>query len=325
MSELFVTNLNRRFTGVSATVNGLLPEQSKTLALRLVGIPLPAVPETISLGAARKMSRQPPAKRPFAIWHVRRDPEMRAAIWARDVLRLPIRTVFTSAARHRHGAIPRWLIGRQDAVIATSEEAAHFFDAVAAIAPHGVDTAAFSPALNRAAAWAALGYGGTEGIATLGRIRETKGTDIFVDAMIRVCQARPGAVGLVLGEAKGADQAFLERLKLRVAEAGLCQRILFLGFVDDERKRAVLQAISLVANLPRYEPFGVVPIEGMASGTPFVCSDSGHYAQFSDRGRTGVIVPREEPEAAATEIIALLQDGERHARLCSHGLDLAIS
>ena len=77
---------------------------------------------------------------------MRRNTEMRAALWARDVLRLPVKIVFTSAAIRRHSAFPRWLISRMDAVIATTEAAASFVPHVRGIVPHGVDTERFFPA-----------------------------------------------------------------------------------------------------------------------------------------------------------------------------------
>ena len=155
MTELFVTNFNRNFTGVSATAAGVAREQAKQFDMKLVGVPLPGLPDPITLGAARRLSRTPPPGRPFSIWHVRRNPEMRAAIWTRDVLRCPIRIVFTSAAQRRHSAYPRWLISRMDAVIATSEAAAAFVPNVQATVPHGVDIERFHPAPDRAAAWRA--------------------------------------------------------------------------------------------------------------------------------------------------------------------------
>ena len=322
--EVLVTNFNRNFTGVSATIAALFPEQAKTYNIKLVGQPLPGATDPIDTSTARALSRTPPKNRPFAIWHVRRDPEMIAGIWARDVLRLPIKLVFTSAAKHRHSAFPRWLIGRMDRIIATSEEAATFFPEVAKIAPHGVDTTRYSPAPDRAEAWAKLGYGGTQGVAIIGRIRPEKGTDIFVDAMIRVMAENAEVTGLVIGMAKSEDQAFMDDLKARVAAAGLEKRILFPGFISHEAQTALMPALSLVANVSRYEPFGVVPIEGLSAGTPFVCSDTGYYREFSAGETTGLITKPGDVDAAASAISALLGDKARLEAMAVAGRTLAL-
>ncbi|CAM4280454.1 glycosyltransferase family 4 protein [Palleronia rufa] len=311
MPELFVANYNPRYTGVSATAERMARWHADRYDLALVGHPLDGLPPPLTPARARRLSRAPSKGRSHAIWHVRRDPEMISAIWARDVLRLPIRTVFTSAAKHRHSAFPRWLIGRMDAVIATSPEAAAFFPGVAATLPHGVDLSAARPVADRRAAWRALGYGGTKGVAIIGRIRPEKGTDVFVDAMIEVCRKDPEATGLVLGMTKPAEEPYLRSMTGKVTAAGLGDRILFPGFVSHGDKARILPALSLVANVARYEPFGVVPAEGMAAGTPFVCSDTGYYREFSDGGRCGLIVPAGDAAAAAAAIGELLADPDR--------------
>ena len=67
-----------------------------------------------------------------------------------------------------------------------------------------------------------------------------------------------------------------------------------------------MQALSLVVQLPRYEGYGMVPLEALASGVPFIGSDAGYYAAFSDEGRVGQVVAQEAPEAAAEAALALL-------------------
>ena len=308
MPEVFVTNFNRNFTGVSATAANVVRAQSGTYDLALVGRPLPGCPEPISKRMALSQSKSAPDGRPFAIWHVRRNTEMRVAIWARDVLRCPVRIVFTSAAQRRHSAYPRWLISKMDAVIATTAKAAEFVPHVRAVVGHGVDTERFFPARNRAKSWADLGYGGTKGIATIGRIRPEKGTDVFVDAMIRLLPQRPDTVALVIGRAGGKHDRFLDELKSRVAVAGLSDRILFPGEICADKLPGVLRSLSLVCQLPRYEGFGMVPLEAMASGTPFIGSDAGDYRRFASDETVGRIVEIEDAGAAAAQAHEMLDD-----------------
>lgn len=309
MVELIVTNFNPRFTGVSATAAGVLRAQTARYDLALCGHPLPGCPAPVGLAEARRLSRDPGA-RPFAIWHVRRNPEMRAALWARDILRLPLRIVFTSAAQRRHSALPRWLISRMDAVIATTDAAARFVPHVRAVVPHGVDCARFTPAPDRAGAWAATGYPGARGLATIGRIRPEKGTDRFVDAMLRLLPDHPDLTALVLGRAAPRDRGFLDQLKARVARAGLSGRLLFPGEIGAEALPALLRGLSAVVQLPRYEGYGMAPLEAMASGVPFVATEQGWYASFAQGGATGRIVD-EDADRAAAALDDLLGDPAR--------------
>jgi len=324
MPDLFVTNFNRNFTGVSATAANVIRQQAKHHDMALVGHPLPGCPDPISVAKARHLSRKPAQGKDFAIWHVRRNPEMRAGIWARDVLRLPIRLVFTSAAQRLHSAFPRWLIARMDAVIATTDAAAGFVPNVRAVVHHGVDTDLFTPAPDRAAAWKALGYGGRSGIATIGRIRPEKGSDLFVDAMLRLLPQMPDTVALVVGRAAREHQGFLQGLKAKVAAAGLADRLLFVGEIPAADLPALMRGLSLVMQLPRYEGYGMAPLEGMASGVPFVASEAGYYREFSAQGTGGVIVAQEAAGEAADAAIALLRDAGRFSSMSAAARDIAV-
>ena len=138
MAELIVTNFNKNFTGVSATTAGVIRQQTGRYDMALAGVGLPGCPQPITKREAFNLSRTSPPGRPFLIWHVRRNTEMRAALWARDALRRPVKIVFTSAAIRRHSSFPRWLISRMDAVIATTDAAASFVPHVRGVVPHGV-------------------------------------------------------------------------------------------------------------------------------------------------------------------------------------------
>jgi mannosyltransferase len=317
MTELIVTNFNRNFTGVSATAAGVVRVQAERYDMALSDVALPGCPAPVSRAEARRLSRSPGA-RPFTIWHVRRNSEMRAALWARDVLRLPIRIVFTSAAQRRHSALPRWLISRMDAVIATTDAAGELVPHLHAVVPHGVDCDRFAPARERAAAWRATGYPGARGIATIGRIRPEKGTDRFVATMLEVLPRHPDLTALVIGRAAKADMAFLDRLKAQVAGAGLAGRLLFVGEIAPGDLRGLLPALSLIVQLPRYEGYGMVPLEGMACGVPFVAADAGHYAEFSAQGRAGIVTGD-----AAGAVSGLLDDPARHAAMARAAREVA--
>ena len=282
--------------------------QEQEYQLLLCGHPLPAVvAKPVSLWKALAASRKAPARRPL-LWHVRRNNEMFWALVARDLLRLPIKTVFTSAAIRRHSAFPRFLMSKMDAVIATSPKAAEFVSNVVAVVPHGVDTARFLPAADRAEAWRETGYPGTGGIATVGRVRPEKGTDLFVDTMIRVLPQRPGLTALVIGATEARFAQFQAGLERRISDAGLSDRILFTGAIEKEALPTVLSALSLLVALPRYEGYGMTPLEAMASGTPVVVSDTGAFATFVANGKSGLLVPINDLERACEAVSRVLED-----------------
>lgn len=308
--EVIVFNIKQRYTGVSATVNALVPLQAQQWRLAYCGTPLPHGMPGMRLREAMRLSRKPPADRPFRIWHVRRDHEMLAGIVARDVLRLPIKLVFTSAAQHRHGRFPRWLISRMDAVIATTPLAASFVPNTTAVVPHGIDMARF-PKVDKRGAWADSGMPGQWGIGNFGRVRPDKGTDVFVEAMLRVLPEFPQFSAVIAGLAQAKDADFQKRLLMRIGEAGLSKRLVFLGEVPAAEVHRWYQRCLITVACPRYEPFGLTPFEAAATGSAVVGTRTGAFDQLAENGVTGALVDLEDVNGLANALRDLMVDPER--------------
>lgn len=319
--EVIITNIKKRYSGVSGTINALLPVQARTLKIGFVGTDLPGFhvahgehPDNIrhmSTGEAIRVSRKPlPDGRP-RIWHVRRDPEMMLAIFLRDVLRFPIKIVFTSAAKHRHSWFPRWLISKMDGVIATTPEAASYVPNTTKVVPHGISLERFSPPEDKLNIWQRTGLPGKYGIGTFGRIRDDKGSDLFVEAMIRLLPEFPDWTAVLAGLCTPQHAAFQQRLEEKIAAAGLSDRIVFLGVISADKVADWYQNVLITVACPRYEPFGLTPLEGMACGCAVVASDTGAFRTIVDEGVTGHVVPTDDAAALVTALRALMQDAHR--------------
>ncbi|MDP3131332.1 MAG: glycosyltransferase family 4 protein [Burkholderiaceae bacterium] len=307
--EVIVFNLKQRYTGVSATVNALVPLQMRQWELGYCGTTLSNGVVGMGLREAIRASRRLPKGRPFRIWHVRRDPEMMAGLWARDVLRLPIRLVFTSAAQHVHGAFPRWLIGRMDAVIATTQKAADCVPTTTAIVHHGIDLARFSP-VDKSTAWADSGLPGQWGVGVFGRVRPDKGTDVFVDALLAVLPRFPAFTAVIAGLAQPKHQAYQAELQARIDAAGLSQRLVFLGEVPAGEVQRWYQRCLITVACPRYVPIGLTPFEAAATGCALVCSRTGAFEELVQPGHNGWLVPTGDAPALAEALERLMAKPE---------------
>lgn len=288
--DLIVTNMHRNFTGVTATAAAVARKQEQRYRMYIAGRELTGCQSAISLRRAILCSRKPTPGHRYVLWHVRRNNEMRAALFARDVLRLPIRTVFTSAAQRRHSFVPRRLITRMDAVIATTATAASFVPNVHAIVPHGVDSDRFHPAESRRLTWQKLGYPGKVGIATIGRIRPEKGTDVFVDSMIQLLPRFPDVTALIIGKVSPSQRRYRHMLSKRIAAANLTQRIVFAGEIDWTKLPDVMRGLSLLVAPARYEGYGLTPLEAMASAVPVVATGQGHFSALIGNNEAGTLV-----------------------------------
>lgn len=306
--DVIVFNLKQRYTGVSATVNALVPLQMNQWPLGYCGTTLSNGVVGMTLRQAMALSRRPSAGRSFRLWHVRRDPEMMAGLWARDVLRLPIRLVFTSAAQHRHGWFPRWLISRMDAVIATTPKAASFVPNTTAVVYHGIDLSRFSPPEDKLNAWADSGLPGRYGIGVFGRVRPDKGTDVFVEAMIKALPKLPEVTAVIAGLAQPKHQAFEADLRARIAAAGLSERIVFLGEVPAGQVADWYRRCLVTIACPRYEPFGLTPFEAAACGCALICSRTGAFEDLVVPGEHGWLVDTGDPPGLADAILRIMSD-----------------
>ena len=286
--EVVAPNFKRRLSGVTSTIVQLVPVQMRTLKIATLG---PGLPSNFPKLRFRQISGllKRPATRPFRIWHARRNLEMLAGILLRDVCRAPMRLLFTSAAQRDHKRYTRWLIGKMDAVIATSGRSGSFLRVPYAVVMHGVDLEKFHPARTDDDNFSASGLPGRYAVGCFGRVRLQKGSDLFVDAMIELLPQFPDWTAVITGRVTPEHRAFAEELKRKIDRAGLSGRIVFLGEVPDIKKW--YRRVSLYVAPSRNEGFGLTPLEAMASGTAVVASDAGAYAELVVPGKTGTVVP----------------------------------
>ena len=116
---------------------------------------------------------------------------------------------------------------------------------------------------------------------------------------------------------------FLNTLKSKIAAAGLTDRILFPGEIAPDTLPALIQSLSAIVQLPRYEGYGMAPLEGMASAVPFIATDQGYYNSFSGQGTAGLIVPHGTPQETAAALHTLLFNPEQHSKMATAALNAA--
>lgn len=327
--EVIITNLHKRYTGVSGTINALLPVQSRHLCIGFVGTDIPgaglaeiAQPENfikLSLWQAIQLSRKKLPNGRKRIWHVRRDPEMIIALFLRDVLRFPIHITFTSAAKHRHSWFPRWLISRMDAVIATTPEAAAFVPNTTQVVFHGASLDRFAPPQDKHTIWQQSGLPGRYGIGMFGRIRPSKGTDIFVDAMLRVLPDFPDFTGVICGLCQPSEHAYQQTMLDKIAALGLSDRLVFLGDLPLDDIPKWYRNVTMMVACPRYEPFGITPLEAMASGCAVIASRTGAFEHIVKQGETGLLIPTHDVDALVSALRELMSDPAQAVAMGMHG------
>ncbi len=179
----------------------------------------------------------------------------------------------------------------------------------------GVDPASFVLRQDREAVRAALGVpADAPVVGVVGNIQEWKGQVVLVEAMALLRERFPKLRAWIVGGVHASGAAYAEKLRRRIGELGLDDRILLTGAREDVPD--LMRAMDVVVHTSvRGEPFGRVIIEAMTVGRPVVATRAGGVPEFVRDGVDGLLAEPGDAEDLASRLAALLGDAEFYARL----------
>jgi len=228
------------------------------------------------------------------------------SLWGSDVYEFP-----------RLSPLHRWLLRGNlraaTALASTSacmarEAAATFAHPRVFVTPFGVDETLFVPGRVDAES-------GTVVIGTVKTLARTYGVDLLIDAFALASEQLEREGGPVLRleiTGGGPEESVLHH---QVERSGLAGRVTFHGAVPHARVPALLQRLDVYVALSRAESFGVAAVEAGACAKPVVVSDVDGFVEVVRDAVTGLIVPREDPAAAAAALVRLARDAALRERL----------
>jgi glycosyltransferase involved in cell wall biosynthesis len=219
---------------------------------------------------------------------------------------------------------------RADIVIATcSDEAFELIplgvpSSSIAVVPCGVDTTLFTPD------GPADPRGSRFRIMTVGRLVPRKGVGLTISALARlVAEGRDDVELVVIGGSRGPHEVMrdpdVQRLRAHARAEGVEHLVTFRGQVAHAELASALRSADAVVCAPWYEPFGIVPLEAMASGVPVIAAAVGGLIDSVVHGRTGLHVPPRDPGAIAGALQTLLDDPAMRQDLARAGVARANS
>ena len=308
-------NLNRRWSGVTSTIFALLPVQSKQIDIVAFGYNIPKEIQSISFFEILRLSKDRQL-----IWHSRRNIEMLVGLILKVFFKPKMQLIFTSAAQRDHSRYTKWLIRQMNKVVATSEKAGKYLDVPHDVVMHGIDTKKYEPASDKSPIRSELGLPEGRLVGCFGRVRFQKGIDVFVKAMIKICQQYPEAYGIICGKVTPDNQKYTDDLKDLIEAEGLEQRILFLGEQPTENLPLLFRSLDVYIAPQRWEGFGLTPIEAMSSGIPVIATRAGVFEEMILPQKTGYIVEYEDTDAITKHLSdllnneTLLKEMSEHAR-----------
>ncbi|WP_375675058.1 glycosyltransferase family 4 protein [Bartonella sp. CL100XZDX] len=307
-TEVIAPHFKRRLSGVTSTIIQLIPMQREQgMRISTLGFGLPQTLPALAFRDLFGLWKSPKGK-PFRIWHARRNIEMLCGIFLRDVLRMKLKLIFTSASQRHHKPFTKWLIRCMDRVIATSTRTGAYLEVPHKVIMHGVDVRRFTPPQTVDDCFSSTGFPGKYAVGCFGRLRYSKGTDLFVDAMIALLPDYPEWTALIAGRTTEQYYHFEKELRQKIAKAGLDDRIIFLGEILDIP--LWYRRLTLYVAPSRTEGFGLTPLEAMASQVAVVTSDAGAYKELVVEA-TGTVVKAGDGSALTAAIEPYFSDVEK--------------
>jgi L-malate glycosyltransferase len=229
----------------------------------------------------------------------------------------------SSATLRLLGATATTIVANSRYTAASVRAAASRARADVEVVYNSVDLERWNPGrVDREAARSALGAAGGRELllGVVAQLSPWKGQDTAIEALRLVCEQGLDAHLLLIGSAKFVaratrfdNQAYVARLRALVADAGLEDRVSWLGEREDVPE--LVRALDVLLLPSGEEPFGRAVIEAMAMGVPVVATSVGGPPEILQDGRQGYLVAPGQPRAWAQAICGIARRSDRGAEL----------
>ncbi len=150
-----------------------------------------------------------------------------------------------------------------------------------------------------------------EFIFTIGRLSKFKRIDLILKALAVLKQDRGKDIRLVVG-GDGEERANLMKLAQKM---GLSQQVYFTGRLPYEQVKEYMGKAKAVIFPTTNEPFGLVPLEAMACGTPVIASNSGGPRETIIDGKVGFLFKPDDEFDLARKIDILSSDHDLNMKM----------
>jgi glycosyltransferase involved in cell wall biosynthesis len=150
-------------------------------------------------------------------------------------------------------------------------------------------------------------------VGFIGRLTLDKGIDLFIETAKRINLSNPTVNFIVIG-----DGPAREDMQALVREYNMEQRVFFLGYRKDARE--LIGALDICLFTSRYDAFGLVLIESLASSVPVVAmAENSAVPEILRDGIDGLIVEGLSPDNAAACVNQLLSDPVLRKKMAEAG------
>lgn len=155
-------------------------------------------------------------------------------------------------------------------------------------------------------------------LGIVGQLTPRKGQLELLRAFAEALNETPDMVLLVVGAPLfNRDEEYREELKRTASELGIERRVRMLGSRNDIG--AIMQALDVLVVNSSVEPFGLVVLEAMASGTPVLAAAVDGIPEIIESDKNGWLFPPQAEGALAQAIVNLSRRPALRERLAAAG------
>ena len=308
LPDIIITNIHKKYTGITTTIINLYPEHAKEFNIGLYGESINVNEKIVNFIDFIFFGYKLSNNIKYRLLHVRRNNEIIFGIFIRDILRLPIKILLTEPKTTKHSFFSKILIKQVDYIIVTHKKCIKILpdkQKVIAVIPHGVKCN--NNIINKII----YDFKNKFVVSTFGRVRKQKGTHIFVMSLIKIMHKYPDLIGVIVGLTDIRHYFFKNNLINLIKKNNLSDRIIFTGFVDKQTKDFIYKNTTLSICVPIREEFGLTPIESFSNGVPVICSDTGAFDIMIDEYKTGNIIPVNNVDLLSEKIEYYLNNKEK--------------
>ena len=152
-------------------------------------------------------------------------------------------------------------------------------------------------------------------VLSVGTCIPPKGYDFIINSLALIEPDKRPKLFIV---SNMGDELWKEHLRNMASDLGVDMEILRL--IDDEKLVTLYNQAKIVLYAPYLEPFGLVPLEAMACGTPVVAVKEGGVRETVIHNETGILTQRDE-SLFADAIINLLDDDKKRIKLSKQAVE----
>ena len=188
-----------------------------------------------------------------------------------------------------------------------------------AVIPCGINTETFNPLkFNSKTQRERFGISNENVVLFVGRLASYKGLEYLLNAMPPVIREFKDTVLMIVGEGNIRNE--LENLTKKL---GLQEHVRFLGSLPSDQVPEIMSVATVLVLPSLVESFGLVLAEALSMEKPVIASNVGGIPEVVEKGKTGVLVSRQDVKGLSEAIVSVLSDknwaraiGNRRAKSC---------